>query len=249
MYPAGSNIILYNIETKQQRFIHMRYVLADTSEKSLGISCLCLSSNKRYLAVGEKGEKPVCIIYDLQTMRKRKVLTLTDGDAKEFISISFSADAKFLLTQTGAPDWSLTLWGWEKSKVMTTVRYMLSNTRTAMHSGPPGLGMTVSQVSINPNDPTQICVTGHGIFKVFRYTEGNLKLLQTPKFDHRVLNTYFRTLFVIAILSKTELCLVPRTVKLSWWKTPEKSSGKSLYLPVIKSREASARLQRIQKAL
>jgi hypothetical protein len=43
-----------------------------------------------------------------------------------------------------------------------------------------------SKVSINPNDSSQICVTGWGIFKVYRYTEGNFKLLQTPKFDRNI---------------------------------------------------------------
>jgi hypothetical protein len=61
LYPAGANVILYNIENKQQRFIHM-------TEKSLGISCLSISGNKkflylnyRFLAVGEKGNKPTCV--------------------------------------------------------------------------------------------------------------------------------------------------------------------------------------------
>lgn len=31
------------------------------------------------------------------------------------------------------------------------------------------------QISFNPQDNTQICVIGDGIFKLFRYSEGNLK--------------------------------------------------------------------------
>lgn len=33
----------------------------------------------------------------------------------------------------------------------------------------------VFQVSFNPQDNTQVCVTGNGIFRLFRYTEGTLK--------------------------------------------------------------------------
>lgn len=35
--------------------------------------------------------------------------------------------------------------------------------------------MFLLQISFNPQDNTQICVIGNGIFKLFRYSEGNLK--------------------------------------------------------------------------
>lgn len=41
---------------------------------------------------------------------------------QEYISLSFSPDGKLLLAQGGAPDWSLVLWTWEKSKVACSVR-------------------------------------------------------------------------------------------------------------------------------
>lgn len=44
LYPAGANVILYNIENKAQKFIH-------TSEKSLGITCLSISGNRRFCQV------------------------------------------------------------------------------------------------------------------------------------------------------------------------------------------------------
>lgn len=31
------------------------------------------------------------------------------------------------------------------------------------------------QVSFNPQDNTQVCVIGNGIFKLYKYTEGSLK--------------------------------------------------------------------------
>jgi hypothetical protein len=75
IYPAGSNIIFYNQETKLQKFIHI-------SEKSEGIAAVNISPNRRWLAVSEKGKTPTCIVHDLQTFRKRKVLQLTESDAK-----------------------------------------------------------------------------------------------------------------------------------------------------------------------
>lgn len=41
---------------------------------------------------------------------------------QEYVSLSFSPDGKMLLAQGGAPDWSLLLWTWEKSKVASSVR-------------------------------------------------------------------------------------------------------------------------------
>jgi len=41
---------------------------------------------------------------------------------QEYVSLSFSPDGKLLLAQGSAPDWSLLLWSWEKSKVASSVR-------------------------------------------------------------------------------------------------------------------------------
>jgi hypothetical protein len=36
--------------------------------------------------------------------------------------MAFSPDSKHLITQTGAPDWTLHYWSWEKSKIMAFVK-------------------------------------------------------------------------------------------------------------------------------
>lgn len=59
-------------------------------------------------------------------------------------------------------------------------------------------GMVATQVSFNPSDNTQICVTGNGIFKLFRYQEGALKQLTIPKYEMRVYTNNIRISFVIA---------------------------------------------------
>ena len=112
VYPAGSNVIIYNIDQKTQKFI-------PNSDKSTGLTTICVSQNKRYIAIAEKvADKPLISIYDLHTLRKRKALTINDTQSTEVISISFSPDSKHLITQTGAPDWTLYYWSWEKSKIM-----------------------------------------------------------------------------------------------------------------------------------
>lgn len=60
-------------------------------EGSEGISALAVSQGKKYLAVCEKAERALCIVYDLTTLKRRKVLTSTDYNSREFISVAFAA--------------------------------------------------------------------------------------------------------------------------------------------------------------
>ena len=36
--------------------------------------------------------------------------------------MAYSGDSKFMVTQTGAPEWNLYFWSWEKGKVLATIR-------------------------------------------------------------------------------------------------------------------------------
>jgi WD40 repeat protein len=133
VYPAGSNTIIYNIDQKSQKYI-------PCSEKSNGMTTMCISQNKRYIAIAEKvADKPLINIYDLHTLRKRKVLTISDIQSNEVISMAFSPDSKHLITQTAAPDWLLYYWSWEKSKIMAFTKITANLHQNA----------TVNQVEIN----------------------------------------------------------------------------------------------------
>ena len=68
------------------------------------------------------GEKPSIVIYDLHSLRKRKILSSPDIQSDEFISLAFSPDSKYLAAQSASPDWSLLYWTWEKAKVMASVK-------------------------------------------------------------------------------------------------------------------------------
>ncbi|PIK39548.1 putative cilia- and flagella-associated protein 57 [Apostichopus japonicus] len=157
VYPSGANTLLYNIDQKSQRFI-------PGSDKSTGTSAMCVSPNRRYVAVAEKGaEKASITIYDLHSLRKKKTLSSVDIQSQEIASLAFSPDSKYLIAQGGRPDWTLVYWTWEKSKV------------TAVTKTSNPANNDIHQISFNPQDNTQICVVGDGIFKLFRYSEGNLK--------------------------------------------------------------------------
>ncbi|CAL1538634.1 unnamed protein product [Lymnaea stagnalis] len=158
VYPAGANCILYNIDQKTQKFI-------PGTDKCEEMTALAVSSNRRYVAIAEKGEKATITIYDLHSLRKKKVLSSNEVQSIEYVSLAFSPDSKYLIAQGGKPDWTLLYWTWEKSKVM-------ASTRT---SNPQNPNSEVYQISFNPQDNTQLCVVGNTVFKYFRYSEGNLK--------------------------------------------------------------------------
>ena len=111
VYPSGSNCILYNIDQRSQRFIQ-------GTEKSNGMTALAISPNRRYIAVAERTDKPIVSVYDLHSLRKRKVLSSPECQSQEFVSLAFSPDSKYVIAQGGRPDWILFYWTWEKAKVM-----------------------------------------------------------------------------------------------------------------------------------
>ena len=115
VYPSGSNCILYNIDQKAQKFI-------PGSDKTEGMTAMAVSPNRRYIAVAEKGEKATITIYDLHSLRKRKILSSPEVQSAEYVSLAFSPDSKYLAAQGGRPDWTLLYWTWEKSKVMASTR-------------------------------------------------------------------------------------------------------------------------------
>lgn len=68
-------MVLYSADTRQQRLI-------PGSLESEGITALCVSSNRRLLAVAERAEKAMISVYDLQTLKRRKVLIAADAGSK-----------------------------------------------------------------------------------------------------------------------------------------------------------------------
>ncbi|XP_055077982.1 cilia- and flagella-associated protein 57 [Periophthalmus magnuspinnatus] len=165
VFPCGNNCVTYNSAQDSQRFIPV-------SDRSPGLRALTISANRRYLAASESGERATITVFDLQHEqgRKRKVLTPGDVPVLEFICIDFSPDNKYLIGQTTGPEWVLILWLWEKQKVLSTVTTGSSNN-------------PVTRVSFNPFNNTQVCVSGSGVLKLFRYAEGSLKQTSFPKVE------------------------------------------------------------------
>lgn len=73
--------------------------------------------------MAERGERPCIYIYELSTLKKKKVLgQANDTAAQEYVSLSFSFDGKFLAAILGDPDWTMVYFQWEKGKIDSTVK-------------------------------------------------------------------------------------------------------------------------------
>lgn len=165
VYPSGNNCVCFNTVERSQRFI-------PGSDRSPGLSALAISANRRYLAAAESGERASITVLDLlhEQGRKRKVLSPGDLQLQEFVCMAFSPDSKFLIAQSGGPEWTLILWLWEKQKILATV-----TTGSSKH--------VITQISFNPHNNMQLCVSGSGVLKLYRYTEGALKQTSFPKVE------------------------------------------------------------------
>ena len=92
------------------------------SDKGNSMTAIAVSPNRRYVAIAEKGEKAIITIFDLHSLRRKKVLSSSEVESKEYVSLAFSPDSKYLIAQGGKPDWTLLYWTWEKAKIMATTR-------------------------------------------------------------------------------------------------------------------------------
>lgn len=102
------------------------------------------------------------------------------------MAVAFSADGKYLITQTGAPDWTLSLWAWEKPKLLASVKVV--NPVTDKNTNPyapsnQSNNNLVYAVSINPLDNGQVAILGSAFIKILRFQEGAFKAVPVQKID------------------------------------------------------------------
>ena len=78
----------------------------------------------RYAAIAEKKiDKPTIAVFDLVSLRRKKMFSSpSDESSEEFVSLAFSPDSKYLISQGAGPEWTLTYWHWEKSRVMASTK-------------------------------------------------------------------------------------------------------------------------------
>ena len=66
------------------------------------MTALAVSHNKKYLAVCETSAQALCVVYELNTLKRRKILTSNELQSREFTQVSFAYSEEkmqnFLLT-------------------------------------------------------------------------------------------------------------------------------------------------------
>ncbi|NWX19701.1 CFA57 protein, partial [Aegotheles bennettii] len=156
-----------------------------------------VSRDRRYLAASEAAaERAVLAVYELCSGRP---LAAAQLPAREAVSVAFSPDSRYLAAATAPPEGLLTCWLWEKPRLMASVRLEV-----------PAGG--VCQVSFNLQDSAQVCVTGNGFFKLFKYREGMLKQVNLEKGEPQ-------NYLCHAWLSEEEVICGTDTGKLTLFKT------------------------------
>ncbi|XP_048168843.1 cilia- and flagella-associated protein 57 isoform X1 [Corvus hawaiiensis] len=200
LHAAGAGCLRLHLEHKWHNFI-------SGTEKSRGVQALAVSTSRRFLALSEAaGEQPVLAVYELaaERARRRRVLAAAELPARQVVSLAFSPDSQFLAAATAPPEGHLTFWLWEKQQLAASVRV-------------PAAGDGPCQVSFNPQDNTQVCITGNGFFKLFKYSEGYLKQmnLQRGEPENYLCHAWLSEEEVICGTDKGKLSLF-ETGRLHW---------------------------------
>lgn len=124
LYVTGNNVVVYNLETREQSFIQSNNSHVNSNSYTAtsghsyiprGITAISTSPHKKIIAVAERVDPTaVLTFYDSGTLRRKKFIQYGELGSKEIVSISFSDDGKYCIAQGGAPDWNLVQWNVEK---------------------------------------------------------------------------------------------------------------------------------------
>ena len=167
VYPVGHNIVIYNMDVKQQKV----FQCYDGTE---GITAMALSHQKKWLAVAEKCDKsPIVTVYrienekkedgeaskksDGKTLKKKKTILSKEITQKAFISMAFAPkNDKHLVTLSCEPDQNIFIWAVDKCKLV------------CLQDIPHGPNHAIAtQVSFSTVDSNFILVTGNNTYKFY----------------------------------------------------------------------------------
>jgi WD40 repeat protein len=160
LYCCGNHVLIWNRHTKKQSFLYQ----CGNSEEIQSIVLFC-SRNLVAICV-EKMEKGLyIIIFNLCTLKRKKLLKFQNEDEKRIVDISFTLDGKHCLVLHGAPNFLLALWNIEKMpKSVATVRLATPS------------GKQLTKASIRPvlgdNKEMIVCASGLGIIRFFKMFDG-----------------------------------------------------------------------------
>ncbi|NWQ73156.1 CFA57 protein, partial [Columbina picui] len=184
LHAAGAGCLQLHLEQKWHKFI-------PGTERSQGVQALAVSPDRRYLAVSETvAKQPALTVYELSAgpaRRWRRTLAAAELPAQETVSLGFSPDCRYLL-------------------VSSVFLYVSMNLLF--------LFVFLYLVSFSPQENAQVCITGNGFFKLFKYSEGTLKQTNLQKGEPQ-------NYLCHAWLSEEEVICGTDTGKLNLFETGE----------------------------
>ncbi|XP_051907851.1 cilia- and flagella-associated protein 44-like isoform X2 [Hippocampus zosterae] len=143
IFIAGQMLILFDVNTKQQRYIR--------SCSGAGIGAIGVHPSQEYFVVAEKGKNPILIVYEYPSLQVYRILR--DGAERVFSSVNFNSDGSLLASLASAPDYLLTVWKWRQEEVMLRCK---------------AISQEVFRVSFSPYDPGLLTSSGSGHIKFWR---------------------------------------------------------------------------------
>ncbi|XP_054613541.1 cilia- and flagella-associated protein 44-like [Dunckerocampus dactyliophorus] len=143
IFIAGQLLILLDVPTKKQSYLR--------SCGGGGIGAIRVSDSKEYLAVAEKGNKPLLIVYEYPSMRAYRILK--DGTERAFCSVNFNNDGSLLASLGSVPDYMLTVWNWRQEEVVLRCK---------------AISQEVYRVSFSPYNPGLLTTSGSGHIKFWK---------------------------------------------------------------------------------
>lgn len=108
IFATGNTYQILDVNTGEREIFHAR----DTD----GVGSIAVHPNKKYFAVGEKGEYPNIYIYEYPSMRLYRILR--KGTETMYAHVEFSKSGNMLASVGGPPDYTLTVWNWQRQKVI-----------------------------------------------------------------------------------------------------------------------------------
>ncbi|KAL0279051.1 UNVERIFIED_CONTAM: hypothetical protein PYX00_000691 [Menopon gallinae] len=167
LYPCGAVIIIHKFTEKRQKYIKLM-------EKSVRTDYIAISPKRTMCAIVENTTPPQVLIYDLESLKRKRTLTLpADAEAKRIECIDFSHDGRYVMVLSGEPDWMMYSFNWERGKIETSVRANYPNNPTG-----------VSRVICSPGDNSNVVLIGNGLFRMMIMQETVWRQYGYQKAEH-----------------------------------------------------------------
>ncbi|XP_011502621.1 PREDICTED: cilia- and flagella-associated protein 57 [Ceratosolen solmsi marchali] len=154
VYLVGNNISLHNYSQQRQRL----YRLIDKRK----INTMTISPNRKFVALAEYRDKPLISIYDLKSLKKKKVFGVPSDsiEVTSFTCLSFTLDSKYLAAVTNETQ-TMMFYNFEKGKLESSLE--VGNLQIVESK--------INLISCNPGDTSIIALGGTYVFKFLTLSE------------------------------------------------------------------------------